>query len=123
MEDIKLQEVAINALRSLVNDEDRCNAAIRRELEKGPARIRVLSREELKIEIKKYKNISLRIAKEIQKNKGAVPSYAKNLLKEFEDGNNVGEGMKKMKEGDSLMDSENLEEGSLFEMQSEFLEN
>jgi hypothetical protein len=48
-------------LRKVVNDEDKCNLAIKKELEKGPARIRVLSREELKIEIKKYKNISLRI--------------------------------------------------------------
>jgi hypothetical protein len=48
-------------LRKVINDEDKCNLAIKKELEKGPARIRVLSREELKIEIKKYKNISLRI--------------------------------------------------------------
>lgn len=51
MEDIKLQEVAINAMRRLVNDEDKCNLAIKRELEKGPAKVRVKSREELKIDI------------------------------------------------------------------------
>ena len=51
MEDIKLQEVAINAMRKLISDEDKCNRAIKNELEKGPARVRVKSREELKIEI------------------------------------------------------------------------
>lgn len=61
MEDIKLQEVAINAMRRLVNDEDKCNLAIKRELEKGPARVRVKSREELKIDIQKYKSISIKI--------------------------------------------------------------
>lgn len=61
MEDIKLQEVAINAMRKLVGDEDKCNLAIKRELEKGPARVRVKSREELKIEIQKYKSISIKI--------------------------------------------------------------
>ncbi len=66
MDDIKLQEIAINALRKIVGDEDKCNLAIKRDLEKGPQRIRVLSREELKMEVKKYKNISLRIIKEFQ---------------------------------------------------------
>lgn len=63
-EDIKLQEVAINALRKLIQDEDKCNMSIKQELERGPAKIRVMSREELKIEIKKYKNISLKIIKD-----------------------------------------------------------
>ena len=66
MDDIKLQEIAINALRKVVADEDKCNLAIKKELEKGPQRIRVLSREELKMEVKKYKNISLRIINEFQ---------------------------------------------------------
>jgi hypothetical protein len=61
MEDIKLQEVAINAMRRLVNDEDKCNLAIKRELEKGPAKVRVKSREELKMDIQKYKSISIKI--------------------------------------------------------------
>lgn len=61
MEDIKLQEVAINAMRRLINDEDKCNLAIKRELEKGPAKMRVKSREELKMDIQKYKSISIKI--------------------------------------------------------------
>ncbi len=36
MDDIKLQEIAINALRKAVGDEDKCNLAIKRDLEKGP---------------------------------------------------------------------------------------
>lgn len=36
MDDIKLQEIAINALRKVVQDEDKCNIAIKKELEKGP---------------------------------------------------------------------------------------
>jgi hypothetical protein len=69
--------VAINALRGLIGDEDRCNLAIKRELEKGPARIRVLSREELKIEAKKYKDLSLRLAKELQKSGKPMTATAK----------------------------------------------
>ena len=68
-EDIKLSEVAIQALRGLIlelgGDEDKANLAIKRALEKGPLRVRVMSREELKIEVKKYKNISLKIMKEM----------------------------------------------------------
>lgn len=59
-EDIKLQDLAINALRKVIADEDKANLAIKKELEKGPAMIRALGREELKMEIKKYKNISLK---------------------------------------------------------------
>ena len=66
-EDIKLQEVAINALRGVIGDEDKANLAIKHALDKGPPKIRVLSREELKMEIKKYKNISLKVVKEMQK--------------------------------------------------------
>lgn len=62
-----MMDIAINALRKQVGDEDKCNLAIKRELEKGPTRVRVLSREELKIEIKKYKNMSLKIIKEYQR--------------------------------------------------------
>ena len=54
-------EVAINALRKLVNSEDKCDQAIKQELQKGPKRIRIASREELKMEIKKYKNMALRL--------------------------------------------------------------
>ena len=117
MEDIKLQEVAINALRKLVNDEDRCNLAIKRELEKGPARIRVLSREELKIEVKKYKNISLRIVKEFKKVGAAVPGVAKNLEKEQRE--SLGEGLQRE---NSNLDLEELED-SQFEVNSNFMES
>ena len=65
-EDVKLQELAINTLRSLVPDEDAADLKIKQELEKGPPKIRVLSREEMKMEIKKYKQISLKIIKEFQ---------------------------------------------------------
>ena len=37
------------------------------EIKAGPPMIRVLSREELKIEVKKYKNISLKIVEEFNK--------------------------------------------------------
>ena len=66
-EDIKVCEVAINALRKVINDEDKCHLARKWELEKGPNRIRVLSREELKMEVKKFKNISIKIAAEFSK--------------------------------------------------------
>ena len=48
-----LLEQTVNALRKLVNQEDSCDQAIRAELEKGPKRVRIASREELKIEIKR----------------------------------------------------------------------
>ena len=37
----------------------------------------------LKIEIKKYKNMSLKIIKEFQRTGGKVPAYAQKLAKEF----------------------------------------
>ena len=43
-----------------------------------------MSREELKIEIKKYKNISLKIIKEMQKSGAKVPGYAAGLAKEVD---------------------------------------
>ena len=54
-------------MRKLVGDEDKCNLAIKRELEKGPARVRVKSREELKIDIQKYKAISIKIIQDYKK--------------------------------------------------------
>ena len=41
--------------------------AIKNELEKGPKRIRVASREELKMDINKYKNMTLRLMDELKK--------------------------------------------------------
>ena len=62
-DDIKLQEIAIDAMREFIGQdrEDEINQFIKKKLTKGPARIRVLSREELKMEIKKYKNMCLRL--------------------------------------------------------------
>lgn len=54
-QEIEQQDVAITALRNLVNDEDRCDQQIISFLNAGPPRVRVLSREEMKIEIRKLK--------------------------------------------------------------------
>lgn len=61
-------EMALNALRRVVNDEDKCDQAIKQELQKGPKRVRVASREELKMEIKKYKNMALRLLEILKQN-------------------------------------------------------
>ena len=74
--DIELQEVAMNALRKLINSEDKCEAAIAQAFASGPKRVRIASREELKIEINKYKNISLRLMEEIKRNGLKAPGYA-----------------------------------------------
>lgn len=85
--DIELMEVGMNALRKLVNSEDSCDAAITDALNKGPKRIRIASREELKIEINKNKSISLRLVEELKRNKIKVPAYAgKSSLNEKETG-------------------------------------
>ena len=74
--DLALMEVGINALRKLVNDKDACNTAIKDALDKGPKRIRIASREELKMDINKFKAISLRCIAEL-KNKGIkIPAFA-----------------------------------------------
>ena len=77
--DIELMEVAINALRKHVNNEDQCDRVITEALAKGPKRIRIASREELKMEINKFKNISLRLMEEIKRSGGKTPAYAKGL--------------------------------------------
>ena len=51
-------EITINALRTEVNEEDKCDQAIMKAITKGPKQVRIASREELKMEINKYKNIS-----------------------------------------------------------------
>lgn len=66
--DIQYCEIAINALRKLVNSEDKCDMAIKQELDKGPKRIRVASREELKMDINKYKNMTLRLLEVLKQN-------------------------------------------------------
>jgi len=65
--------VAINALRKLVNNEDKCDLAIKNELQRGPKRIRIASREELKMEIKKYKSMALRLLEILKQNGIKVP--------------------------------------------------
>lgn len=75
--DIMYCEQAINAMRKLVNSEDRCDQAIKQELDKGPKRIRVASREELKMDINKYKNMTLRLLEILVQNKIQKPSWAK----------------------------------------------
>lgn len=115
MEDIKLQEVAINAMRKLVGDEDKCNLAIKRELEKGPARVRVKSREELKIEIQKYKSISIKIIQDYKRMGKKVPAFANGLAKQIESGEAaMGEGLKKAKSdlGSKLDDDIQFDEQS-----------
>ena len=54
-------EIVVDALRREVNREDACDLAIKRALEKGPKRVRIASREELKMEINNFKNIALRL--------------------------------------------------------------
>lgn len=68
-------ETVVNALRKTVNQEDKCDLAIKQALEKGPKRIRIASREELKIEINTLKNQALRIAAFLKAQKISVPSY------------------------------------------------
>ena len=73
---MQLLETCVNALRGVVNEEDRCDQAIKEALEKGPKRVRIASREELKIEINKYKNISMRLMEEMKRNSIKIPGYA-----------------------------------------------
>jgi hypothetical protein len=47
--------------------------------------VRVLNREELKIEISKFKNISLKIIKDYQKNGVKIPGFAGKLAQEMEE--------------------------------------
>ena len=74
--DIELQEVAMNALRKMVNSEDKCDQAIAQAFSSGPKRVRIASREELKMEINKYKSISLRLMEEAKRNGLKAPGYA-----------------------------------------------
>jgi hypothetical protein len=90
--DIELQEIAINALRKLINSEDKCDSAIKNELDKGPKRIRVASREELKIDINKYKNMTLRLLDVLKQNGIKQPAG-------FKIDNNAGTGLKEEKGG------------------------
>ena len=80
-------ESGINALRKLVNHEDKCNKAIMDALNAGPKRVRIASREELKIEVNKYKNHYLRLMAEMKKQGMKVPNYvSKSKLEDPETG-------------------------------------
>ena len=108
-------------MRKVIGDEDKCNIAIKKELEKGPLRVRVLSREELKIEVKKYKNISLKCIKEMQRLGGKIPGYAAGVLKEFESGTGV-EGVRAVKNSEDASENHggnDFDDESMFEQQSE----
>jgi len=68
-------ELAINALRKVIRDEDKCDLAIKNELQKGPKRIRIATREELKMEIKNYKNMVLKLMEVLKKNNIRGPGF------------------------------------------------
>ena len=50
------QEIAIQALRDIINDNDKCDEQIITYLNKGPPRIRPQSREEMKMQIRKLQS-------------------------------------------------------------------
>ena len=83
--DIADMEIVIDALRREVNQEDRCDIAIKRALEKGPKRVRIASREELKMEINNFKNVSLRLVQQLKTNGLKVPSFAQNATLEVKE--------------------------------------
>ena len=97
-------EVAINALRKLVNNEDKCDQAIKNELQRGPKRIRIASREELKMEIKKYKNMALRLLEILKQNGVKVPTGS------FKIDMNAGEGIREDKTGARVFDINEMSE-------------
>lgn len=69
------QDVVIEALRGAIGNEQKADNAIMEALKKGPARIRVATREELKIEIKNLKNKLLKY----EKKGGVETNNAANL--------------------------------------------
>ena len=83
--DIADMEIVIDALRREVNQEDRCDIAIKRALEKGPKRVRIASREELKMEINNFKNVSLRLVQQLKTNGLKVPSFAQSATLEVKE--------------------------------------
>lgn len=74
--DHKDYEIAMNALKQCIGDEEKCNRVCLEAMQKGPKRVRIASREELKIEINKYKNVSLRLMEEMKRNGIKAPGYA-----------------------------------------------
>ena len=93
-------EIAINALRKVVNNEDKCDQAIKQELQKGPKRIRIATREELKMEVKKYKNMALRLLELLKANGITAPSG-------FKIDQSAGTGIKEDKGENDIFDVNN----------------
>jgi hypothetical protein len=69
----------MNAFRKQIGSEELCDKLVLDAMSKGPKRIRILSREELKIEVNKFKNISMRLMDEMKVKKIKVPGYAMKL--------------------------------------------
>ena len=65
--DLEMMETGMNALRKHIGREDECDRVIAQAMNKGPQRVRIASREELKMEVNKFKNISLRLMEEMKK--------------------------------------------------------
>jgi hypothetical protein len=61
-------EIVVNALRKEINQSDKCDLVIKQALEKGPKRVRIASREELKMEINSLKNVTLRLTQILKTN-------------------------------------------------------
>ena len=85
--DLAIMDIAMDALRKLVNHQGKCDEAITAAVEKGIKRVRIASREELKMEINKYKSISIKAIAELKKHGIKTPAYAaKANLNEVETG-------------------------------------
>lgn len=86
----------------MINSEDRCDVAIKNELEKGPKRIRVASREELKMDINKYKNMTLRLLDELKKHGIKSPAGIKVDM-------TAGTGLKEKEQNADILSVSNAE--------------
>ena len=90
-------------MRRLINSEDKCDIAIKNELEKGPKRIRVASREELKMDINKYKNMTLKLMEELKKHGIKQPLGIKVDM-------NIATGMKEKEHNADILSVSNADE-------------
>lgn len=70
-QEIRDQDIVIHTLRELINDEPKCDGAIVKALNQGPAKIKALSREELKIENKKLSSQLITLKGQLEKYKGS----------------------------------------------------
>ena len=123
-------EIVIDSLRKEVNQEDKCDLAIQRALEKGPKRVRIASREELKIEINQYKNISLRLVQMLKSNGIKAPGFSEKaaldlketgvrIIKEERELGGATDHLEQFSVGDSnlSMGGEGLDDGVANEQQ------